>query len=547
MKFIKSDNSPQFVSKVTDSFWKAGAYNNSQYIYSLPNTESKIWYENRDGFHSNGNHGGAIENVIENRAGQTSYGINLNEVYLNGIVLSNSSTAYPPTEDNGSNTRTADRGWAEWYNVRDAWQYGTLQFFPEHGDYDSFDWFKINQPYVFTSNGSSSSEERMVGRCCEIIKALKPEVRNWLIENKRVGDVVSYLMRSNLFGYLDPRSHRVVMKSDEWFSQSDKELAQSITLNSIPPKLEVVVLSDSHDLRESNGVPTTSTIRTPELAGFQRVDDTPIRTIVVELRSNKPCKFHWIKSQGECTITFQNPEKSLATITIPFQTDFSVEKATGESLLSNRVEVTAVAHDGEHYSSPVFITEYFTPKAQAKPKMNQIVIYGDDSFVCRINGTELYRGASWNTPLRSAVNWTGNDLIEIDVTNFGGIGGLMAGCWIGEVFHPTDDTWQCSLDKVNWIAPLSTPHASSGWAQYFTPVAFPQPGSNWLWHPQATETSTVYFRKTVGAVVPTPVPQSVPTPEPTPEPTPVPQPVGDFEGRIKALEETVSKLRAALT
>jgi hypothetical protein len=536
MKFIKSENSPQFVSKVTDSFWKAGAYNNSQYIYSLPNTESKIWYENRDGYHADENASGLIGNLIESRYGQTSYGINLSDIYLNGIVLSNSSTASPPTENSGSNTRIADRGWSEWYNVRDAWQSGMLQFFPEHGDYDGFDWFKINQPYVFTSNGSSSSEIRMLRRCFSIIQSLRPEVREWLIANKRVGDVVSYLMRSNLFGYLDPKSHRVVNKSDTWFTEEDRILAQSITLYSIPPKLEVIVVSDSHDIRGTNGVPTTSTIRTPELAGFQRVDDTPIRTIVVELRSNKPCEFHWIKSQGECTITFQNPEKSLATITIPFQTDFSVEKATGESLLSNRVEVIAVAYDGEHYSSPVFITEYFTPKArQAKPKMNQIVIYGDDSFVCRINGTELYRGASWNTPLRSAVNWTGNDLIEIDVTNFGGVGGLMAGCWIGEAFHPTDDTWQCSLDKVNWIAPLSTPHARSGWAQYFTPVAFPQPGSNWLWHPQATENSTVYFRKTIGAVLPEPVP------------TPTPQPVvNDFEGRIKALEETVSKLRAAL-
>jgi hypothetical protein len=52
----------------------------------------------------------------------------------------------------------------------------------------------------------------------------------------------------------------------------------------------------------------------------------------------------------------------------------------------------------------------------------------------------------------------------------------------------------------------------------------------WLWHPQATEISTVYFRKTIGAVLP----------EPVPTPTPV---VGDFERRITALESTISKLK----
>jgi len=236
------------------------------------------------------------------------------------------------------------------------------------------DWFKINQPYVITSQGSSGSEMHMVSRCHAIAKALRPEVRNWLIENRRAGDVISYLMRSNLHGgYLDPLAHRVVSNT-RVFNQDDIDLASSITLDTIPPKLTIEVISDSHDVRDSRGWPITSTIRTPELAGFQRLDASPIRTIVVELSSDKPCQFHWLKTQGVSTVTFQNPEKSRATITIPFQTDFDVTRPNGTTLISNRVEIIAVAYDGTHYSSPVFVTEYFTPLArETVTKMNEVL------------------------------------------------------------------------------------------------------------------------------------------------------------------------------
>jgi hypothetical protein len=252
----------------------------------------------------------------------------------------------------------------------------------------------------------------------------------------------------------------------------------------------------------------------------------PARTIQVELRSDKPCEFHWIKSQGDCAITYQTPDKSKATITIPHQADFPVQRQDGETVISNRVEVVAVAFDGTHYSSPVFLTEYFTPAArQAGPRMNEILVYADDSFVMNLNGQEILSGNQWNQPYRKKeVAWGEADTLDIAVTNKGGAGGLFAACWVGDKLHMSDYTWVCSLNGVDWVAPVVTRHEQSEWAKYF---AAPIPNATWVWHPQAGESVTVYFRKVFDA--------TVPTPEPT-----------DLSQRVAALEATLSKIKEAL-
>lgn len=532
MIFIKHQNPPQTTSKSYDTFWQEKAYVVPQDLYQLPDTESKVWYENRDLLHSNAQN---FENTIQLTTSQTSYAINVMEAYGNGIVISNSSTATTASEDRGSNTRTPDRNLGWWHSIREAWQMGLIQFFPEHQDYDVIDWFKLNQPYVITTQGSSGSELGEVDRCRQIVLALRPEVRDWLIANKRVGDVVSYLMRANQSGYLDPMCHRVVVNGRD-ANQSDLDLSTSITLDTIPPRLKIKVISDSLAVGTVQQLRDSSTIRTDEVAGFRRSTTASIRTIVVELESDKPCEFHWIKTQGESTITYQNPERSRATITIPLQGNFDVIKPDGSTLESNRVEVIAVAYDGTHYSSPVFVTEYFPPETrQSRSRMNEILVHADDAFSLKVNGTEVLIGNSWSVPYRKEVVWAETNIIEAEVANTGGPGGFLCAMWVADELHVADSTWQVSLDKQSWVAPVLIGHGGSVWAHGVSlPNDVSQKGAAWLWHPQATERSTVYFRKTIGSVVP------VPTPEPEPEPTPQPNVIAEC---ISDLEAVLSKLR----
>lgn len=524
MLFLKYENAVPMTQRSYDAFWRKGAYSVGVFYRNLPATDSLIWYENRDGFHAVAN---GFENTIQADSTRASFGLNTTEIYTGGIVLSNSSTASNPTEEEGSNTRFADRWWVNWFPMREAWQKGTIQFFPEYRDYDAFDWFKINQPYVITSQGSSGSELNELTRCREMLEATPKEVRRWMIDNARVGDVVSYFMRSNQYdGYLDPLSHRVVV--DQGYTiDADIALAKSLFVDAMPPRLSISVVSDSNDIRDRNNIPTTSTIRTDEIAGFLRIDGTPSRTIEVKLHSDKPCEFHWIKCQGECAITFSDAAKSHARITIPHQCDFPVTKPDGSVLVSNRVEVVAVAFDGKHYSSPVFVTEYFSPQSrEARPRMDEIIVIADDSFELKLNGKELMRGAAWNVPFtKGGIVWNGNDLIEVTVSNKLGDGGLLAGVYVGSQLHMTDASWGCSLDGVAWTKPQVIPHANSGWSKYF---GAPFPNATWIWHSQAKENSTVYFRKRIGQ-------------QPEPQPTP-----SNLEERVAAVEAIIAKLKDAL-
>ena len=530
MKFRKFDHTPQNFFRHVPSFW-GGVFSFNQQVYRLPETDSKVWYENRDGWHTNATQ---FENTIVNTDTQTSMGINVNTIYQNGIVVSNSSTARSPDESGGSNTRQPDSNWTGWYCLREMWQAGVLQFFPEYRDYDDVDWFKVNQPYVFTTQGSSGSELNEVERCRRILLALRPEVRQWLIDNKRVGDVVSYLMRSNQYsGYLDPLCHRVVIDGRNEMP-SDIDLAESITLETIPPLLKIKVISDSLEGETPSQKFGACPLRTDEAVGLIRTTSAQVRTIVVELEADRPCQFHWVKCQGESSIVYNNPDKTRATITIPIQGNFDVLKPDSSVIVSNRVEVIAVAHDGTHYSSPVFVTEYFPPAIRTERKrMNEISIHADNSFKLKVNGDELRSGNDWKSPHTTLVRqWQQINTIEVEVINAGGPGGMLGAVYVGDVLHVTDASWQASLDRVNWVAPSVMSHAGSPWDRERLVLPAAWGNAAWLWHPQATENSTVYFRKTIGAVLPEPVP------------TPTPQPVvGDFERRITALESTISKLK----
>ena len=348
MIFDKSTNTPVF-SAVTGP-----GFNIGQSIYTLPDTTTKIWHENRDGLHAN--YEQYFDNLIR-KGDSTSWGINSSEKYMNGIVISNSSTAANASEASGSNTRYLDIANQTLYHaIRDSWRQGCLQFFPEHQDFDAVDWFRVNQPYVFTSQGSSGSEGEEVQRCNDIVKALKPDVREWMIANQRVGDVVAYLMRSNMpGGYLDPKNHQPVL-STKWPAAEDFALAASLTIDTMPPKLSIKLIGDSYEQSDR--------VRTDEVIGLKRVDLTQTRVIEVELICDKAnVHFYWLGLQGVSTI--ERNTKYRATITIPFQSEFEIEAQDGHRLLSNRTDIIAVAHDGNNFSCPVFISEYTTLEARA--------------------------------------------------------------------------------------------------------------------------------------------------------------------------------------
>ena len=492
MTIFNKQSNPAQSESVSTQVWWGGTLSGNQYIYQLI-PSGAVWHENRDLGHTN--YGVHFGNIIES----LGYGLNTNEFYPGSIVLANSSTANSPTESIGSQTRSIDDTELYWIFAQRQWREGYLFFCPEHQDYDEKDWFKINNPYRVVSQGSSGSEGEELLRCLAIIRAIRSEVLQWMVDNKRVGDILTYLMRSNRFGgYLDPMVHQPVVNN--WStSQADLDLASSLTLDTIPPTLKIIVLSDSLDQRNQWGQPITTYVRTDEVVGLKRIDGAKERVLEVELVGNKPgLTYHWIKVQGESSISFPNIGNTRATITIPLQSNISVLAQDGHTTISNRVDICAVAHDGLHYSSPIFISEYITPEARnLMSRINEIGVTADNSFICKINGVENFRGNNWQSFVIGAVDWVdGENLVEISVINEGGPGGLLINAFVGEQEYGSDGTWEVSRDGISWSsASVLGSHGMPPWG----PISGIKPNTKaqWIWMSGVPENVSLSFRKII--------------------------------------------------
>ena len=491
MLFNKQSN-PAPSESVTVSTWYGGTLSGNTYTYQ-PTPGGAIWHENRDQGHTN--YGVHFDNIIQS----TGFSLNTNEFYPGSIVLANSSTASAPTESTGSQTRSIDDIELYWYFAQRQWREGYMFFCPEHMDYDARDWFKINNPYHVVSQGSSGSEGEELLRCLAIIKAIRPEVLQWMIDNKRVGDILTYLMRSNQFGgYLDPLVHLPVVNN--WSaSQADLDLASSLTISTLPPTLFIKVLNDSLDQRNQWGQPLTTYVRTDEVVGLKRIDNSPTRILEVELIGSKPGMiYHWIKVQGESSISFPNIGNTRATITIPLQSNISVLAQDGHTTISNRVDICAVAYDGLHYSAPIFISEYITPEVRnLMPHSNEIGVTADNSFICKINGVEKLKGNNWQSFVIGSVDWVeGENLVEISVINEGGPGGLLVNAFVGEQEYGSDATWEVSRDGTSWSsASVLGSHGMPPWG----PISGIKPNTKaqWIWMSGSPENVSLSFRKII--------------------------------------------------
>lgn len=335
--------------------------------YTLP--KAKVWYENRDGFHSNSKFENTIyfnesQQQIEASGVESSYRQSLNgSDKYSEVVVSNASMAYGASETQGCLARRYDRvlaedgvGWTVYVDhfliaQRELWATCLLFVCPEHTDYDEIDWFKINHPYIFVTQGSSGSDQATVGKLKDIVEAIPDEVLEHLKASKRLGEVVTYLFRSDIGDYQSPTTHRPVHRGTG-LTAAGKARAAGLTIDSLPPQLRIELVSDSLPN------PMNHLARTAEVIAVRRTDGTASRTLVVRAvgQSNKPLTYRWIINQGQCEIAANGPE---CTITIPMQRDFAVD---GKQ--SNRIEVMCLAHDGTHYSCPAMVSEYITPRAR---------------------------------------------------------------------------------------------------------------------------------------------------------------------------------------
>lgn len=335
-----------------------------QYAAGLAAGNVGDYYHNRDGFHTNI----TIANYPALSRMTTGWGAELS-VWTDRVVIGNSSTAY--SDPCGSNVckNLMSRGNA----IRAYNQYrgNNHYMYPEHRDHDTVDFFHANFPYALASQGSSGSEIDEVQKFIRTLGAFRPEVKERLKQEGLLIPTLQMIFRytrveSDTARYLSGEAHPTV------YNNSDNGLAMiymanEMRLEDIPPMVQLQVQEENYRSVSLDGAfdstKTEKHFDTPASVSriFRDYDYTKRMVVSAEnsFDSNgRPLTYEWVVARGDSAqvrINKLNPEGSVVELLIDYHPETTVE---GSTLLTNRVDIAAFAHNGVYFSAPAFVTSY---------------------------------------------------------------------------------------------------------------------------------------------------------------------------------------------
>lgn len=327
------------------------------------------FYHNRDNDHAVAYLGDTPQLSILDLDGVTA---ELN-VHTGKVVFGNSSTAFEEGDSWGSSTRvqlmdsqqSADAAYQQYIN-------NNHYFYPEHTDHDLVDYFHAKFPYAFVSQGSSATELDEVRNFLYASAALKPEVKQALINSglliptlemlsrrSRVADNATYLTGAAHPSAFGNHPNPLLMA----------QMAQAMTLSDIPPMVQLEVIEDNYDgilgvdYFEESGKAEGNFETPASISKIYRGRENVKRMVVSAENSydlaGNPLTYEWKVLRGgaqKVTINPLNAEGSLVEILIEYHPKADIESDPARQ--SNLVEVGAFVSNGTYYSAPGFVTSY---------------------------------------------------------------------------------------------------------------------------------------------------------------------------------------------
>lgn len=308
------------------------------------------------------------------------YGLNSQFVY-NAITVGNSSTAITRGPFPRSLGRLAQTQGA--LMTKQALQYGSNQMYvyPSVHDYKAKqgDKFVANSPYLYMSVGASGSDRPILRALFAALAALKPEVKTFLKQNGLVAPTLQVLVRQSYHGsktddegYLSAKAHPIAFKGDQINVLKLVDLAQSLTIDTIPPLVRLKVLDENKLLPGVDDF----------IAGFsERLYDLPnsiariVRSTAYEKRmvvevdhrvvgsAKQPVKYHWRVFNGDeqkIKIKPLNDTASKVELIVPWHDAHPL--AYDPAIKSHRVEIAAFAQVGDLISAPAFMNFLYPSK-----------------------------------------------------------------------------------------------------------------------------------------------------------------------------------------
>ena len=235
----------------------AAARLNDWYVRGLAAGNHGDLYDNRDGDHSNLAPASLpqlayVEYADTARDARAHHGINANH-FFNAITFGNSSTAIVGTAFWRSQGRLALTDGNVPRSLFRHYATNHVYLYPEHRDHDPKhgDVFPANTPYVVMSLGSSGLDKPFLRAVGSILAAFRPEVKAFLRTANLIAPTVQMILRLDQesvvddHAYLRGRAHPSVFDAGEIDLARMIEIANALTIDTIPPVVLLSVVEES--------------------------------------------------------------------------------------------------------------------------------------------------------------------------------------------------------------------------------------------------------------------------------------------------------------
>ncbi len=253
-----------------------------------------------------------------------------------------------------------------------------LYCYPEHNDFDPQhgDVFAANTPFWIISQGSSGSDQPFLEAIALTLAALKPDVKNLLVEKRLLMPVVQMLLRRSLKSvqtdedYLSHKAHPVVFQGSELDPLRMVRLAHELTVDLLPAFVRLKVLKEDLGIPGVDYFhPRAGEVNFDTPAAISRIyrSHSYQRRMVVDATESVdvnglPLRFQWIVLQGDpahVQIRPLNDAGSQAELVIDWHERAAVPGLPG--METNRVDIGVFAFNGRSVSLPAFVSSYTLP------------------------------------------------------------------------------------------------------------------------------------------------------------------------------------------
>jgi hypothetical protein len=237
-----------------------------------------------------------------------------------------------------------------------------------HGDV-----YFANTPYLIASQGSSGSDQVFLQAVALTMAALRPEVKQFLVEQKALSPTLQMIFRrSNKLvakeeDYFTGRAHPPVFRGEDIRREEMVRMAHELSRDRLPPLVRLKVIEEDKPVQGRDFFdpqPSEQVFDTPcSIARVMRGTAQQRRMMVSAEESRdlngQPLRYRWAVLRGDAAAIRIRPlddQQSRVELSIPWHARRPVEE--GSKLETNRIDIACFVGNGTHWSAPAFVSYY---------------------------------------------------------------------------------------------------------------------------------------------------------------------------------------------